>query len=68
VSGPRAAKSATSTPFTDIATLLARAYLRLAKTSRPDDVSRADAASIPLEVSGQESPDHAVEPATRRAS
>ena len=51
-----------------LATLLARAYLRLAERSRRDVVSCADAEQISLGESRPESPDHDVEPATRRAS
>lgn len=40
----------------ELATLLARGYLRLAEKSRTSAVSCADTAQIPLEVSGPESP------------
>ena len=68
MSGPRATRSAASTSFTDLAVVLARGYLHLAKTSRPVAVLRADAEQIPLEGSRPESPDHVVGRATRRAS
>jgi len=52
----------------DLATLLARAYLRLAERSRRDAVSRADAEQKPLEVSRPDRPDVTDVRATRRAS
>jgi len=52
----------------DLATILARAYLRLCETSRRDAVSGASKPQDCLEVSATESPDHDVELAARRAS
>jgi hypothetical protein len=51
----------------ELGSLLGRAYLRLPKPSRPAAVSCALDPQIPLEVSRPESPDHVVDPATRRA-
>ena len=61
-------RSSTDGELQDLATFLARAYLRLAKTSRPDAVSCASTPHDSLDVLATESPDHDVEPATRRAS
>ena len=54
--------------LTDLATLLARAFLRLTDKARSSAVSCAIAERIPLEVSRPESPDHDVDRTTRRAS
>jgi hypothetical protein len=52
----------------DLATLLARAYLRLAKTSRPSAVSSPAGEQISLDESPCERPDVVPNPRTRRAS
>jgi hypothetical protein len=44
----------------ELATLLARAYLRLAKTSRPSAVSAPSGEQISLDESPQERPDERV--------
>jgi hypothetical protein len=56
------------TGLDDLATILARAYLRLAERSRRDAVSCVATEQNPLELSRPESPDHVVKAVTRRAS
>lgn len=51
----------------DLATLLARAYLRLAERSRPGAVSPRDGEQISLDESPQERPDERVLRDVRRA-
>jgi hypothetical protein len=68
VSGPRAARRTPSTSLADLATLLARAYLRLSETSRRGAVSCVDAEQNPLEVARPKRPDVVAVPQTRRAS
>jgi hypothetical protein len=56
MSVPRAAKSTSSTSLAELAGLLARAFLRLAETSRTSAISSAFTEQNPLDESRPESP------------
>jgi hypothetical protein len=55
-------------PLRDLATILARAFSRVADKARTSAVSSAEEPHDSLDVSGPESPDHVAEGTTRRAS
>ena len=67
MSARTSSRSLASASLTDLAMIFARAYLRLAKKSRRDAVSRADAEQKPLDVSRRSRPDERVERDVRRA-
>jgi len=57
-----------NTGIAELASILARAFLRLTDKTRRSVISCAEDPHVSLDVSGPESPDHDAEPATRRAS
>ena len=65
---PRCGEKRPTVEILELSTILARAYLRLAETSRRDAVSHDTAEQNPLELSRAERPDVVALPSTRRAS
>lgn len=58
----------TGSPAAELATILARAFFRSLELERNAAIHCAGTPQEILDVSAPESPDHVVEPATRRAS